>query len=389
MAGVIDPSAPLGYDRSHSAPRQPGVRHPQRAGTAAGLAGTAAGLAGTAAGLAGYLHHRGWPPPPQPAAATAASRRSRSRLHLRHHRHLRLVSRPRRDPGGLVAGLVIAGLGLFFLAAQLEPDIGRFVTLFIGLALLAVFVVRRDYGFLVPGSILTGIGIGLALEPALAGHAQGSVMMLSLAGGFLGIWVIGSIYRLPQNHWWPLIPGGILTLVGLVQLSRPILRMRCACGQSSSCSWALSSWGGRSPGEPRAARSRPAAGSSCGSPRTPLKRSPRVSTRSTIERDVPAVGPQLRVVELLPGDRRGDRGARDGPHGVRRHERLDDRVLREVEARPTAPVGLAPLPATRGRARRRRRLARALRPSRASGRRCSAARRGTQTWMPRLPVTFG
>jgi hypothetical protein len=116
-----------------------------------------------------------------------------------------------------VAGVVIAGLGLFFLAAQLEPDIGRFVTLFI---LLAVFVVRRDYGFLVPGSILTGIGIGLALEPAVVDGMQGSVMMLSLAGGFLGIWVLGSIYRLRQNHWWPLIPGGILTLVGLVQLSR-------------------------------------------------------------------------------------------------------------------------------------------------------------------------
>lgn len=119
-----------------------------------------------------------------------------------------------------MAGLIIAGLGLFFLAAQLEPDIGRFVTLFIGLALLAVFVIRRDYGFLVPGSILTGIGIGLALEPALVDQMQGSLMLMSLAGGFLGIWVIGSIYRLPQNHWWPLIPGGILMLVGLVQLSR-------------------------------------------------------------------------------------------------------------------------------------------------------------------------
>jgi hypothetical protein len=119
-----------------------------------------------------------------------------------------------------VAGLVIAGLGLFFLAAQLEPDVGRYVALILGLALMAVFVLRRDYGFLVPGSILTGIGIGLALDPALQPQAQGSVMMLSLAGGFLGIWVIGTVYRLPQNHWWPLIPGGILTLVGLVQLSR-------------------------------------------------------------------------------------------------------------------------------------------------------------------------
>jgi hypothetical protein len=119
-----------------------------------------------------------------------------------------------------VAGLVIGGLGLFFLAGQWEPDIGRFVTLFIGLALLAVFVIRREYGFLVPGSLLTGIGIGVALEPATTGDVEYGVMMLSLAGGFLGIWVIGTLYRLPQNHWWPLIPGGILTLIGLVQISR-------------------------------------------------------------------------------------------------------------------------------------------------------------------------
>ena len=127
---------------------------------------------------------------------------------------------PASDPGGLVAGLVIAGIGLFFLAGQLEPDIGRFVTMFIGLALLAVFVVTRQYGFLVPGSILTGVGIGIVLDSAASGEAESGVMMLALAGGFLGIWVIGSIYRLSENHWWPLIPGGILTLIGMVQLTR-------------------------------------------------------------------------------------------------------------------------------------------------------------------------
>ena len=94
-----------------------------------------------------------------------------------------------------MAGLVIAGIGLFFLAGQLEPDIGRFVTMFIGLALLAVFVVTREYGFLVPGSILTGVGIGIVLDSAASGEAESGVMMLAIAGGFLGIWVLGSIYR--------------------------------------------------------------------------------------------------------------------------------------------------------------------------------------------------
>lgn len=119
-----------------------------------------------------------------------------------------------------MAGLVIAAMGLFFLAGQLEPNIGRYVTMFIGLALLAVFVITREYGFLVPGSILTGVGIGIVLDSATTGEAESGVMMLALAGGFLGIWVVGSIYRLSQNHWWPLIPGGILTLIGMVQMTR-------------------------------------------------------------------------------------------------------------------------------------------------------------------------
>ena len=153
----------------------------------------------------GYRPPAGPPPSPSPPAPEAARRKKRT---------------PQSDPGGLVAGLVIAGIGLFFLAGQLEPDIGRYVTMFIGLALLAVFVVTRQYGFLVPGSILTGVGIGIVLDSAASGAAESGVMMLALAGGFLGIWVIGSIYRLAENHWWPLIPGGILTLIGLVQLTR-------------------------------------------------------------------------------------------------------------------------------------------------------------------------
>ncbi len=209
MQHVIDPSAPLGHPgaqpRPASPPNQPAAGPGSRGLppapppiSAAAVHPAAAVTARTAADR--YTPPGGGQPPPAPP-----SPRKR---------------RPRRDPGGLVAGLVIAGIGLFFLAGQLEPDIGRFVTLFIGLALLAVFVVRREYGFLVPGSILTGVGIGIVLDSAASGEAESGVMMLAIAGGFLGIWVIGSLYRLPQNHWWPLIPGGILTLIGLVQLTR-------------------------------------------------------------------------------------------------------------------------------------------------------------------------
>jgi hypothetical protein len=30
---------------------------------------------------------------------------------------------------------------------------------------------------------------------------------------------VGTLLRLPGNHWWPFIPGGVLALVGASQLS--------------------------------------------------------------------------------------------------------------------------------------------------------------------------
>jgi hypothetical protein len=202
MHQVMDPSAPLGYPgaQSHSPQRPPSAGPNASAAPPPGWQGPPPGYAPPPPG---YGRPSGPPPPYLPPGAPRRRKRT-----------------PASDPGGLVAGLVIAGIGLFFLAGQLEPDIGRFVTMFIGLALLAVFVVTRQYGFLVPGSILTGIGIGIVLDGAASGQAEAGVMMLALAGGFLGIWVIGSIYRLSENHWWPLIPGGILTLIGMVQVTQ-------------------------------------------------------------------------------------------------------------------------------------------------------------------------
>src|SRR3954453_21800487 len=60
--------------------------------------------------------------------------------------------------------------------------------------------------------------------------------------------------------------------------------------------------------------------------------------------DGPAVGPEVGVVELVPGDRRGYGRAGRGPHGIGRDQRLDARVLRVVEPGPTLPRALRPLP---------------------------------------------
>ena len=128
--------------------------------------------------------------------------------------------------------MVIIGIGVFFLLAQFIPDIGRWIPLFIGLAFLAAFIPRREYGFLIPGCIVSGVGVGVILAGVVEDPWSGAAVLLSIAGGFIAIWVVSVLLRrvdrdwprgssrdAAQALWWPLIPGGILTLVGLIVLA--------------------------------------------------------------------------------------------------------------------------------------------------------------------------
>ena len=127
---------------------------------------------------------------------------------------------------------MIIGIGGFFLLAQFIPDIGRWIPLFIGLIFLAAFLPKREYGFLIPGCIVSGVGVGVVLAGALDDPWPGAAVLFSIAGGFIAIWVVTMLVRRvdkgwPRNEsgdvieglWWPLIPGGILTLIGLVVLA--------------------------------------------------------------------------------------------------------------------------------------------------------------------------
>lgn len=131
-----------------------------------------------------------------------------------------------------MAGVVIIGIGVFFLLAQVIPDIGRWIPLLIGLTFLAAFIPKREYGFLIPGCIISGVGVGVILAGLVEDPWSGAAVLLSLAGGFIAIWVVsvllrrveqdwprGSSREAGQALWWPLIPGGILALIGLIVLA--------------------------------------------------------------------------------------------------------------------------------------------------------------------------
>ena len=106
-------------------------------------------------------------------------------------------------------GLTLVVLGLVLYLLEYVGDVGRSATFFlIGGAFLAAYFYQRQFGFLIPGCLLLGLGGSLFLEMP---------QKVGLGVGFVAITVVALAYQ-RRFHWWPLIPGGVLILVGLERL---------------------------------------------------------------------------------------------------------------------------------------------------------------------------
>ena len=120
----------------------------------------------------------------------------------------------------IVFAVILIVVGIVALASQmfeLTTDVGGWIVMVIGLGLLGAFAYTRQYGYLVPGGIMTGLGAGIISSEAFTfatDEASSGAIVLGLGLGFLAIWVIGAVVRVAQHHWWPVIPGGILAVVG-------------------------------------------------------------------------------------------------------------------------------------------------------------------------------
>jgi hypothetical protein len=120
----------------------------------------------------------------------------------------------------LIAGIALIALGLLALLPQFV-DLDNIALLFLpalALVFLAWGLATRTLGLIIPGGILAGIGLGVYLmtEPFadLGGAVQPGVFLLAFSAG----WALISLLSLATDEgfqWWPLIPGGIIGLVGL------------------------------------------------------------------------------------------------------------------------------------------------------------------------------
>lgn len=124
--------------------------------------------------------------------------------------------------GRLVGGALMIGIGLYLLVAQFVQSewMGLLIMPGLGLAFVLGGLFGRNAGLLVPGGILSGLGLGayLVAGPFVAAGemTQGGLFLLAFALGWALIvvlsWLIG------QRMLWPLIPGGILATIGALLL---------------------------------------------------------------------------------------------------------------------------------------------------------------------------
>ena len=118
----------------------------------------------------------------------------------------------------LLPGGIFGGLSICFLTHALGlADFIFFVGLGTGIPLLIWGVFGQLFGLIIPGCLLLGIapGIYLAWGEIIekSGLAQTGIMLVCLALG----WIIITLFSRAITEdfiWWPLIPGGILAMVG-------------------------------------------------------------------------------------------------------------------------------------------------------------------------------
>jgi hypothetical protein len=115
-------------------------------------------------------------------------------------------------------GILLVITGLFILLNQfVEINLGGGIFFgALGLFFILWGATNRNAGLLIPGGILTGLSMGVFLVEdvnLIPEQYQGGAVVIALAVGFALITLLTHIFT-GQAHWWALIVGGILALVG-------------------------------------------------------------------------------------------------------------------------------------------------------------------------------
>ncbi|MCF7793597.1 MAG: hypothetical protein K9N09_12260 [Candidatus Cloacimonetes bacterium] len=119
----------------------------------------------------------------------------------------------KKDKSRIFSGIVLILLGISLSGVNIFNGFGEnSILLLIGGLFIAWYFYSNAYGLLIPGCILAGMGLA-----SFDGHHFWNSphnTQLGLGLGFIAIYIIDRVHT-GRSHWWPLIPGGIITLSAL------------------------------------------------------------------------------------------------------------------------------------------------------------------------------
>ncbi|MBI5034672.1 MAG: hypothetical protein HZB51_29470 [Chloroflexi bacterium] len=125
---------------------------------------------------------------------------------------------------GAMGGIVLILIGLMMFVAQLtqSSSIALFILPALGLIFLAWGISTRNAGPMIPGGILSGLGMGVLIVNGTLGQVDemisGSIVLLSIALGFFVITPLTTCFS-GKTQWWALIPAAILGFIGTALLA--------------------------------------------------------------------------------------------------------------------------------------------------------------------------
>ncbi len=119
----------------------------------------------------------------------------------------------------MIPGGVLGALGYCLLFSPMRwVDFVFYISLGVGLPLLIWGMISRLIGLVIPGCLILGAGPGvyMAWRSPITGNSltQTGIMIVWFAFGWLLITAAGR-WVTQKYIWWPLIPGGIMAMVGM------------------------------------------------------------------------------------------------------------------------------------------------------------------------------
>jgi hypothetical protein len=114
----------------------------------------------------------------------------------------------------LAGGIILILIGAAILLER-WLDIGAYTVLLLGLAMQLWGSVSRRTGWIIPGGVLGGIGLGILIMNGpwkFPEQIQNGVFLLCFSAGWFLITLLTALFTCTQ--WWALFPGGIMAVIG-------------------------------------------------------------------------------------------------------------------------------------------------------------------------------